>query len=104
MCWALEQVNPKRVLLLIDVACLAGMVVGSAVTFAFLSVQRAIPSAGLVVAVGFGVYSDAVCTENLTIVRWGGVYPEDSSLKSSLKQSIFPKCGLRKQHVILLQS
>ncbi len=78
MCWVLEQVNPKRVLLLVVVACLAGMVVGSAVTFAFLSAQRAIPSAGLVVAVGVGVFSDVACSANLTSISWGNVYPGGS--------------------------
>jgi hypothetical protein len=74
----LEQVNPKRVLLLVAVACLAGIVIGSAVTFAFLSSQRAIPSSGLVVSVGVGVYSDAGCTANMTSIDWGNVYPGDS--------------------------
>jgi len=66
------------VLLLVAVACLAGIVIGSAVTFAFLSSQRAIPSSGLVVSVGVGVYSDAGCTVNVTSVDWGSVYPGES--------------------------
>ena len=58
----MEQVNAKRVALFVVAACLVGMVVGSAVTFAALNVQRAIPSSGLVMNVNVGVYSDAACT------------------------------------------
>ena len=71
----MEQANAKRVALFVVAACLVGMVVGSAVTFAVLNVQRAIPSSGLVVAVNAGVYSDAACTLNLTSIDWGNVYP-----------------------------
>ena len=56
------------------VACLVGMAVGSAVTLAVLNVQREIPSSGLVVAVNIGVYSDAACTLNLTLIDWGSVH------------------------------
>ena len=74
----MEQVNAKRVFLFVVSACLVGMVVGSAVTLAVLSVQRAIPSSGLVVAVNVGVYSDVACTLNLTSIDWGNVYPGGS--------------------------
>ena len=60
----MEHVNAKCTLLFVVSACLIGMAVGSAVTLAVLNVQRAIPSSGLVVAVNFGVYSDAACTLN----------------------------------------
>ena len=52
----MEQVNAKRVALFVIAACLVGMLVGSAVTFAVLNVQRAIPSSGLVVTVNVGGY------------------------------------------------
>jgi archaellum component FlaG (FlaF/FlaG flagellin family) len=74
----MEQVNAKRVVMFVAAACLIGMVVGSAVTFAVLNVQRAIPSTGLVVAVNVGVYSDSSCTLNLTSIDWGTVYPGGS--------------------------
>ena len=74
----MEQVNPKRALMLVVVACLIGMAIGSTVTLAVLNVQRAIPSTGLVVAVNVGVYSDAACTLNLTSIDWGSVYPGGS--------------------------
>ena len=35
----MEQVNPKRVLVAVVAACIAGMLVGSAVTFAVLAAQ-----------------------------------------------------------------
>ena len=70
----MEQINAKRVAIFVVSACLVGMVVGSAVTLAVLNVQRAIPSTGLVVAVNVGVYSDAACTLNLTLIDWGSVY------------------------------
>src|SRR3989337_1309896 len=74
----MEQVNAKLVALFVVAACLVGIIVGSAVTFAVLNVQRAIPSTGLVVAVNVGVYSDAACTLNLTSIDWGNVYPGGS--------------------------
>mgnify|MGYP000140782920 CR=1 FL=1 len=74
----MEQVNAKRAVMLVVVACLVGMAVGSAVTLAVLNVQRAIPSTGLVVAVNVGVYSDVACTLNLTSIDWGTVYPGGS--------------------------
>ena len=70
----MEQVNAKRAVMFILAACLIGMAVGSAVTLAVLNVQRAIPSSGLVVAANVGVYSDAACALNLTLIDWGSVY------------------------------
>ena len=70
----MEQVNAKRAIMLVVAACLVGMLVGSALTLAALSAQRAIPSSGLVVAVNVEVYSDAACTLNLTSIDWGSVY------------------------------
>jgi hypothetical protein len=52
----MEQVNAKRTIMFVVAACLVGMLVGSAVTFAVLNVQKAIPSSGLVAAVNVGVY------------------------------------------------
>ena len=74
----MEQMNTKRAAMFAVVACLVGMLVGSAVTLAVLNVQRAIPSSGLVVAVNVGVYSDAGCTLNLTSIDWSDVYPGGS--------------------------
>src|SRR4030066_365912 len=70
--------NGKRLTIFVAAACLIGMVMGSAITLAVLNVQRAIPSSGLVVAVNVGVYSDAGCTQNLTSIDWGNVYPGGS--------------------------
>ena len=81
----MEQVNPKRVIMFAVAACLIGMAIGSTVTLAVLNVQRAIPSSGLVVAVNFGVYSDAGCTQNLTFIDWASVYPGGS-------RALLPKC------------
>jgi hypothetical protein len=74
----MEQVNAKRAAIFVVAACLIGMVVGSAATLAVLNVQIPIPSAGLVVAVNVGVYSDSACTLNLTSIDWGSVYPGGS--------------------------
>jgi hypothetical protein len=75
----MEQVNAKHAIMFVVVACQVGMAVGSAVTLAVLSVQRAIPSSGLVVAVNVGVYSDAACTLNLMSIDWGNLYPRGSA-------------------------
>ena len=64
--------------LVVAAACLVGMAVGSALTFALLTSQRAIPSTGLVVSVGFGVFSDEGCSQNLTSIDWGSVHPGES--------------------------
>jgi formate hydrogenlyase subunit 4 len=82
----MEQVNAKRAAIFVVAACLIGMVVGSAVTLAVLNVQIPIPSAGLVVAVNVGVYSDPACTLNLTSIDWGSVYPG-----SGVSRTIFVK-------------
>jgi len=58
------------------------MAVGSAVTSAFLSSQRSIPSTGMVLAVNLGVYADAGCTVNLTSIDWGSLYPGDSASRT----------------------
>jgi hypothetical protein len=76
------QTNAKRIAIFVVSACLIGMVVGSAVTLAVLSAQRAIPSSGMVVAVNVGVFSDAGCTQNLTSIDWGSVYPGSSVPKT----------------------
>ncbi len=55
----MEQINAKRVAIFVVSACLIGMIVGSAVILAVLNVQRAIPYAGMVVAVSGGVYFSA---------------------------------------------
>ena len=65
-------------LLIVGAACLIGMALGSTLTFALLTSQRAIPSTGLVVAVDVGVFSDAGCSANLTSIDWGSVYPGES--------------------------
>lgn len=74
----MEQVNSKRVLLFVVAACLIGMVVGSAVTFAVLQRSYSISSAGLVIGVNVGVFADSACTQNLTAISWGSVYPGES--------------------------
>jgi hypothetical protein len=73
-----EMVKPKLVALFVAVACIVGMVFGSVFTSAFLNVRRAIPSTGMVSAVNVEVYSDGSCTQNLTSIDWGSVYPGGS--------------------------
>jgi len=60
----LEKANARVAVLAVAAACLVGMAVGSALTYAFLTSQRAIPSAGLIVAVDVGIFSDAPCSGN----------------------------------------
>ncbi len=74
----MEKVNVRVTVAVVAAACLLGMAVGSALTFAFLSSQRAIPSTGVVLAVNVGVYSDAACTQNLTSIDWGSVHSSES--------------------------
>ena len=74
----MEQVNPKSVMLLVTTACIIGMVVGSAVTFAVLQRSYSFPTSGMIVGVNVGVFADSACTQNLTAVSWGSVYPGES--------------------------
>ena len=74
----MDKVNARVAVLVVAAACLVGMAVGSALTFAFLTSQRAIPSTGMVLAVNVGVFSDVGCTLNLTSIDWGSVYPGES--------------------------
>ena len=74
----MEQMKPKRVLLAVVAACLAGMLVGSAVTFAVLQRSYSFPTSGTIVAVNVGVFADSACTQNLTSVSWGSVEPGES--------------------------
>jgi hypothetical protein len=73
-----EMVKPKLVALFVAVACIVGMVFGSVFASAFLNVRGAIPSTGMVSAVNVEVYSDGSCTQNLTSIDWGSVYPGGS--------------------------
>ena len=73
-----EQVNPKSVMLLVTTACIIGMMVGSAVTFAVLQRSVSFPTSGMIVGVNVGVFADSGCTQNLTAVSWGSVYPGES--------------------------
>ena len=70
--------KPKRVLLAVVAACIAGMLVGSAVTFAVLQRSVSFPTSGMIIGVNVGVFADSGCTQNLTSVSWGSVYPGDS--------------------------
>ena len=78
----MEQVNPKRALAAVFAACLAGMVLGSGVTFAVMQRSVSFPTSGLVLGVNIGVYADAGCTQNLTSISWGGVAPGDSVVRT----------------------
>ena len=74
----MERVNPKRVLLAVVAACIAGMFVGSAVTYAVIQRSVSFPTSGLIVGVNVGVFSDSGCTQNLTSISWGLVDPGES--------------------------
>ena len=64
----MEQVNAKSVALFVAVACLIGIAIGSAVTFALMQRAYSLPSSGMVVAVNVGVFSDSAATQNLTAI------------------------------------
>ncbi len=68
--------------LTIIAACLIGMLVGSALTIAITQQSLAYPTSGLVLGVGIGVYSDSACTQNLTSINWGSIWPGNSSTRT----------------------
>ena len=72
------QLNPKRMLLFLAVGCLVGAAVGSLVTYAVMQRSYSIPTSGMVVGVDVGVFADSACTENLTSISWGSMYPGEN--------------------------
>jgi len=66
-----------------------GVIIALAATAIFLSLVTAgliatqtVPSNGTVTAVNVGVYSDSQCTQNLTSISWGSIYPGNSTTKT----------------------
>ncbi len=68
--------------LAIIAASLVGMLVGATLTIAIQQQALVVPSSGLVLGVGIGVYSDAACTQNLTSITWGNIWPGNSSTRT----------------------
>jgi hypothetical protein len=66
-----------------------GAIIALAATGIFLSlvtagviVTQTVPSNGTISAVNVGVYSDSQCTQNLTSISWGALYPGNSTTKT----------------------
>ena len=66
-----------------------GVIIALAATGIFLSLVTAgliatqtVPSNGTVTAVNVGVYSDSECTQNLTSISWGTLYPGNSTTRT----------------------
>jgi hypothetical protein len=66
-----------------------GVIIALAATGIFLSLVTAgliatqtVPSNGTVSAVNVGVYSDSGCTQNLTSISWGTLYPGNSTTRT----------------------
>ncbi len=66
-----------------------GVIIALAATGIFLSLVTAgliatqtVTSNGTVSAVNVGVYSDIACTQNLTAISWGSIYPGNSTTKT----------------------
>ena len=64
--------------MLVVITCLVGMALGSALTLALTQHSQSIPTSGMVIGIGVGVYSDSACTQNLTSISWGTVRPGES--------------------------
>lgn len=74
----MQPLNPKRAMLVAVAACLIGMIVGAAVTVAVIQRSYSIPTTGMVVGINIGVFADSACTQNLTNISWGSVYPGEN--------------------------
>lgn len=74
----MKQVNLKHTMLAVVAACLIGIIVGSVVTLAVLQRSYSIPTTGMISSVNVGVFADSACTQNLTAISWGSVYPGES--------------------------
>jgi hypothetical protein len=66
-----------------------GLIIALAATGIFLSLVTAgliatqtVSSNGTISAVNVGVYSDSACTQNLTSINWGTLYPGNSTTRT----------------------
>ena len=50
----------------------------SAITFGLISSQKITPTTGVFASTGIGIYKDRPCTQNLTSIDWGVIYPSGS--------------------------
>ena len=50
-------------------------------TTGLLMSSQTLQSSGTVTAVNIGVYSDSGCTQNLTSINWGSIYPSNSTTR-----------------------
>ncbi len=50
----------------------------TAVSLGLLSSQRVTQTTGVIAGTGIGVYKDRPCTQNLTSINWGVIYPVSS--------------------------
>jgi hypothetical protein len=50
-------------------------------TTGLLMSSQTLQSNGTVTAVNIGVYSDSSCTQNLTSINWGSIYPGNSTTR-----------------------
>jgi hypothetical protein len=50
-------------------------------TTGLLMSSQTLQSNGTVTAVNIGVYSDSGCTQNLTSINWGSIYPSNSTTR-----------------------
>jgi hypothetical protein len=67
----------------------AGAIIALAATGIFLTLVTAgvlvtltVPSNGTITTVNVGVYSDSQCSQNLTAIGWGSLYPGNSTTKT----------------------
>ena len=74
----MEEARNKSTLMLVVITCLVGMALGSALTLALTQHSQSIPTSGMVMGIGVGIYSDSACTQNLTGISWGLVRPGES--------------------------
>jgi len=50
-------------------------------TTGLLMSSQSLQSSGTVTAINIGVYSDSGCTQNLTSINWGSIYPSNSTTR-----------------------
>ncbi len=74
----MEEARNKSTLLIVAVTCLVGMALGSALTLALTQRSQSIPTSGMIIGIGVGVYADSPCSQNLTGISWGLVAPGES--------------------------
>jgi hypothetical protein len=70
------------------VAIAVAAIILTITTSGLLSVNQTVPSTGIVSSVNVGVFQEYGCTNNLTSLEWGTIFPGDSATRTIYVKNI----------------